>query len=253
MTRALTIREVGRRFGDVVAIDTIDLDVDAGELVTVLGPSGSGKTTLLRIVAGLDRPTTGTVSVGGVEPLEARRHKRIGWVPQSPALLPWRTARDNVRLVTQVNRRANRPNVPDADELLAQVGLSGFERAYPHQLSGGMQQRVALVRAFALGAEVLLMDEPFAALDEITRADMRHLLLSLWERSGATVLFVTHSVEEAAYLSDRVVVLSARPGRITRTVPIPLRRPRTPEIEDEPEFFEITRALRHALHDGMGR
>ncbi len=230
-----------------------------GEIVTVLGPSGSGKTTLLRIVAGLAAPTTGEVTVDGVSPAEARATKRIGFVPQRPALLPWRTVRQNANLLLQVNRSGGqargqaRTDGPGPDELLGQVGLTDFVDAYPHELSGGMQQRVSLARALALGAPVLLLDEPFAALDEITRADMRHLLADVCEPLATTVLFVTHSIAEAVFLSDRVVVLSYRPGRVVGIDSVDLPRPRHAELEDEPEFFELERRLRGLLHDGMGR
>ena len=186
--------------------------------MSLLGPSGCGKSTLLRIIGGLVEADRGTVRVGGTTPNHARATKRFGLVP-TPALLPWRTVADNVRLLAEVNTRAaSQPSLP-ADEvagLLETVGLGGFTKAYPNELSGGMQQRVSLVRAFALGAPILLMDEPFAALDEITRADMRYLLLDLSQRAGGgtTVVFVTHSVTEAVTLSDRVVVLAARPGRL---------------------------------------
>jgi NitT/TauT family transport system ATP-binding protein len=249
---SLSLRGVHQHFGSLRALESVDLDVAPGEVVTLLGPSGCGKTTLMRIVAGLTRPTAGSVDVGGLTPGDARSHKLFGFVPQSPALLPWRTVVDNARLLLDVHRRAGRPDAaPPVDELLDHVGLCDFRDAYPHELSGGMQQRVALVRAFALGAPYLLMDEPFAALDEITRADMRHLLASLREPQAATVLFVTHSIAEAVFLSDRVVVLSARPGRVVADVPIGLPRPRRPEIEDAPEFFELTTRLRHTLRDGM--
>jgi NitT/TauT family transport system ATP-binding protein len=248
VTAAIELHRIERRFGDLDAVRGVDLRVEPGEFVTLLGASGCGKTTLLRIAAGLDLPTTGSVSIDGLDPVAARAAKRIGWVPQHPALLPWRTARDNVLLVHQVNRRRGAPR-PDVDELLGRVGLAGFEDALPHQLSGGMQQRVALVRAFSLGPDVLLMDEPFAALDEITREDMRHLLLELWERSRTTVLFVTHSVAEAAYLSDRVVVMASRPGRVSADVRVVLPRPRRPELEEDPEFFGLTTQLSRLLHE----
>ncbi len=253
MSATIAVTGVTKSFGDLAALAPIDLDVTGGEIVTVLGPSGSGKTTLLRIVGGLDEPTTGSVTVDGASPHVARGAKRIGFVPQSPALLPWRTVGANARLLLDVNRRAVRPAGPDVAELLAEVGLDGFIDAYPHELSGGMQQRVALVRAMALGAPLLLMDEPFAALDEITRADMRHLLARLCEQLETTVLFVTHSIAESVFISDRVVVLSARPGRIVGIEPIDLPRPRHPDLEDDPAFFAIETRLRGLLHEGAGR
>jgi NitT/TauT family transport system ATP-binding protein len=245
---SIDVRDVSKRFGSLVALSGIDLSIAAGETVTLLGPSGCGKTTLLRLIAGLEVPTGGSISLDGAPPEHARTHKRIGFVPQSPALLPWRTVVDNARLLLDINRRAtSEPPTVSVDELLREVGLDDFRDAHPHQLSGGMQQRVGLVRAFALDAPILLMDEPFAALDEITRADMRHLLGRLRERLGTTVVFVTHSVPEATFLSDRVAVMSPRPGTITDIVDVPLPHPRLPEVEDTTDFFAVNTRLRAAL------
>lgn len=253
MTGHVTLRGVTKSFGLLRALDPVDLDVDPGEIVTLIGPSGCGKTTLLRIVGGLEPPSAGAVTVGGSEPAASRRSKRIAMVPQAPALLPWRTVRANARLLLDVNRRRNPTGAPDPAELLADVGLGEFLDAYPRELSGGMQQRVALVRAFALGAPLLLLDEPFAALDEITRTDMRHLLAQLCDRVDTSVLFVTHSIPESVFLSDRVVVMSQRPGRIIGVEEIALPRPRRPELEDDPAFFVIETRLRHLLHEAVGR
>ena len=240
------------RSGPVQALDGVDLGVDAGEFVSLLGPSGCGKSTLLRIVTGLLDADGGSVTVLGRTPDNARRAKQIALVPQSPALLPGRTVRANAAVLTTVNRRAaagDRPR-PSVDALLAEVGLAAVADSRPHELSGGMQQRVALVRAFALGAPLLLMDEPFAALDEIRRAEMRYLLLRLWQEHRATVLFVTHSIAEAVALSDRVVVMAADPGRIVGIEMITLPRPRGPEVEDSPAFTVHTRRLRQLLASG---
>ena len=233
------------------ALTSVDLHIGKGEFVSLLGPSGCGKSTLLRIVGGLIDPDQGTVTIEGASPHAARAKKQFGLIPQAPALVPWRTVEDNIMFLSTLNHRAGETALPPAqiDALIAAVGLTDFRRAYPHELSGGMQQRVALVRGFALGAPVLLMDEPFAALDEITRASARYLLLDLWSRTGATVIFVTHSIPEAVILSDRVVVMAARPGRVAAVEKIALSRPRTPEMEDEPAFHDHVKRLRSELRD----
>ncbi len=243
-------KSFGRRKRPMVALDGVSFSVAAGEFVTLIGPSGCGKSTLLRTVAGLLPVDAGEVLVAGSPPDQARRAKQFGLVPQRPALLPWRTVRQNVRLLTEVNKGAEahatlRPDETEA--LLREVGLGEFLGAYPGELSGGMQQRVALVRAFALGAPILLMDEPFAALDEMTREDMRFLLLRLWEHAGPTVLFVTHHIPEAVILADRVIVMGARPGRILAQERVELSRPRSASQEDTPEFLAHVRRVRAAL------
>jgi NitT/TauT family transport system ATP-binding protein len=234
------------------ALRDVHLDVARGEFVSLLGPSGCGKSTLLRVIGGLVDVDAGVVTIDGRAPSRARADKQFGLVPQSPALLPWHSVANNARFLTRVHRTGNGSSVlsdAEIDELLAAVGLAAFHHALPHELSGGMQQRVSLVRAFALGAPILLMDEPFASLDEITRADMRYLLLDLWRRTGATVVFVTHSVAEAVILSDRVVVMAPRPGRVVTTLDISLPRPRTPEMEDTPEFHHHVQQLRADLRE----
>ena len=250
----MEIEHLDKRFavrgGTVHALSDVRLTIDDGEFVTLLGPSGCGKSTLLRLLAGLARPDGGAVRVLGGAPEAARDGKLVALAPQTPALLPWRTVRANARLLTRVNRHsdgARRLDDDAIDELLAEVGLADFAAAYPHELSGGMQQRVALVRAFSLGAPLLLMDEPFAALDEILRAEMRYLLLRLWQQHRATVVFVTHSIAEAVLLSDRVVVMAPRPGRVAAVETISLGRPRTPDTEDEPAFAAHVSRLRHLL------
>jgi NitT/TauT family transport system ATP-binding protein len=252
----VTVREVSKTFSrkgaSTQALRDVTLTVADGEFVSLLGPSGCGKSTLLRVIGGLIEADRGQVAIGGDDPKDARDRKQFGLVPQTPALLPWRTVRDNVRLLHELNRKRQGHQSlaeDEVSELLDAVGLGRFLDAYPHELSGGMQQRVSLVRAFALGPPILLMDEPFAALDEITRADMRYLLLDLWERSAATVIFVTHSIPEAVILSDRVVVLAARPGRIAKEEPITLVRPRRESMEDSPVFHEHLARLRHALRE----
>jgi NitT/TauT family transport system ATP-binding protein len=242
----------GRRGRVVTALSGVDLEIGTGEFVSLLGPSGCGKSTLLRLIGGLHEPDHGSITVAGTTAGAARAAKQYGLVPQAPALVPWQTVADNVRFLSRLHRRGAAHDTLDAAEiaeLLDAVGLTGFERAYPHELSGGMQQRASLVRAFALGAPILLMDEPFAALDEITRADMRYLLLRLWERMRTTVVFVTHSVTEAAILSDRVIVMAPRPGRVASERRIDLPRPRTAAMEDDAEFHEIVRALRTDLRE----
>ncbi|MCL2393415.1 MAG: ABC transporter ATP-binding protein [Acidimicrobiaceae bacterium] len=255
----IAVERVTKTYGSGPAASTalagIDLEVPAGRWVTLIGPSGCGKSTLLRIVSGLLEPDSGSVSIFGRSPREASAGKQIAYVPQSPALLPWRTAVGNVRLPLQVNRRA-RPqdrqtprghDTARATALLEDVGLGDSLHKYPSELSGGMQQRVAIARAFALEAPVLVMDEPFSALDELTREGLRHQLLELWARHRATVLFVTHSVAEAVTLSDTVVVMSPHPGRVAGVVPVNLGRPRPEGIEDTPAFHETEAAIRLLL------
>jgi NitT/TauT family transport system ATP-binding protein len=237
-----------QRAGRVAAVAGVDLEINRGEFVSLIGPSGCGKSTLLRLVGGLLATDGGEVTVGGQRPAAGRRAKQFGFVPQTPALLPWRTVRQNARLLTEVNRTSDGElSAPATESLLEEVGLGGFLDAYPRELSGGMQQRVALVRAFSLGAPILLMDEPFAALDEMTRAEMRYLLLGLWERHGATVLFVTHSITEAVMLSDRVVVLTPRPARVAAVETVTLPRPRHAAQEDTVAFLEHVTRVRQAL------
>ena len=221
----------------------ISTDIRPGEFLSVLGPSGCGKTTLLRIVGGLLEPTSGTVRIGDCSAAEAQRHKSLGYVFQGPSLLPWRTVLDNVRLPLLVNRAAQRPGVPAPEELLDLVRLSEFADYYPGQLSRGMQQRVGLARALALDPALLLMDEPFASLDEITREQMRFELLHIWEAARKTVLFVTHSITDAVLLSDRVAVLSSRPGRLRALLPVDLGRPRLAGVERSPEFTAAYRRV----------
>lgn len=236
----------------VHAVSRVSLDVGESEFVSLIGPSGCGKSTMLRLAGGLLDPDRGTVVVNQRTPAEARRRKRYGFVPQHPALLPWRTVRRNVSLLVDVNRRAGNEGMSTDDQIrmLDDIGLSPFLDSLPRELSGGLQQRVSIARAFALGAPVLLMDEPFSALDEITRADMRYLLLDLWERVGSTVLFVTHSIPEAVVLSDRVAVLGSRPGRITRIVDVPLPRPRHADVEDTDDYHRVLAEVRAALRQG---
>ena len=244
----------GRSF--LHALDEIDMEIQPGEFVSLIGPSGCGKSTLLRVVGGLLPYELGTVTVDGNTPAQARDTKQIGFAPQTPSLLGWRTVRRNVTLLAEVNRRgAIHPPLGEDEilELLETVGLGDFLDRLPKELSGGMQQRVSLVRCFALGAPVLLMDEPFSALDEITRNEMRYLLLDLWERTGHTVLFVTHSIPEAVILSDRVLVMATKPGRVVHAEAIGLPRPRSAAMEDDEHYLAHMRSVRRALGEVSAR
>jgi NitT/TauT family transport system ATP-binding protein len=231
----------------------IDFTVARGEFVSIIGPSGCGKTTLLRIISGLQDPTAGRVLIDGHPPRQAQRQKEIGFVFQDPSLLPWRSVVENVRLPLQVNRRRDFSTGKEPEDLISLVGLEEFGRYYPHQLSGGMQQRVALARSFVTSPSVLLMDEPFGALDEITRSAMRFELMRVWRAEAAsadcTVVFVTHSIAEAVLLSDRVIVMSPQPGRIATSLDIDLPRPRGEEIEETQQFVDYTRRLRGLLRE----
>ncbi len=241
----------------VHAVGPVDLHVAEGSITVLIGPSGCGKTTLLKSIGGLLEPTAGTITIGGQNPSQARAAKQFGLVPQAPTLLSWRTVRQNVNLLNEVNANpkttgaARSLSASELDGLLIEVGLGGFEQAKPRQLSGGMQQRVALVRAFATGAPVLLLDEPFAALDEFTRADMRQVLLTLWAKRRPTIVFTTHSLEEAVLLADQVVVMAPRPGRIVAEVEVGLARPNAAGIEDTNEFNEHVKAVRSALRKAV--
>src|SRR5579875_1780703 len=255
---AVSCREVscwypadGRRAAaaDTVALDSVDLEVAAGQFVSIVGPSGSGKSTLLRVVTGLRRPDAGRVEVLGTTPEAAAEAKRIGFAPQSPALLPWATVAANVALPLQVNRRPGGEG-RDPRDLLARVGLADAVDRRPGELSGGMAQRVAIARALVTDPELLVMDEPFAALDELTRESLRDVLLGLWDPARTTVLWVTHSVAEAVYLSDRVVVLSAHPGRVVADVPVDLPRPRRAELLHDRAWTAAEDAVREALRAG---
>jgi len=250
---AVTLRRLAKSFGSTAVIAPLDLEVAPGSFVSIIGPSGCGKSTLLRVVAGLEPATSGLVEVHGEPPRSARAGKRVAIVPQQPGLLPWRTVIGNARLLLDVNRRSSveQRATDDLAGLLDVVGLGDVHALYPHQLSGGMQQRVALVRALALGAPLLLMDEPFAALDEITRADMRSLLLRLVEGADVTTLFVTHSIAEAVALSDRVLVVSPRPMSVVADLAIDLARPRSADVEDDVRFVALCADVRHALRLGM--
>jgi NitT/TauT family transport system ATP-binding protein len=229
----------------LVALNPITLDVATGEFVCLIGPSGCGKSTLLRLIADQIPATAGDILLDDAPPGIARKAKQIAWMAQNPALLPWQTVLDNVRLPQRVNRRGQHPALEPAD-LLRIVGLAEFAQAYPGTLSGGMQQRVALARALATGAQLWLMDEPFTALDELTRETLADEVLHLWQTFHPTVLWVTHNIVEAVRLADRVVVMSARPGCIRDTVAIAQPRPRD---ETAPETVAFIRRLRDILRE----
>jgi NitT/TauT family transport system ATP-binding protein len=233
-------------------LDKMSLTIARGEFVSLIGPSGCGKSTLLKIVAGLVRADEGRVAIDGESVAAATRDKLIGLVPQSPALLPWRTVLGNVRLPIQLNRKANSDRaLRDPEEVLRSFGLGPALKRYPAQLSGGMQQRVAIARAFVFDPGVLLMDEPFSALDELNRDQQRFGLLTFWQSNRKAVLFVTHSVPEAVMLSDRIVVMTTHPGRVHRIIPVKLPRPRDATVYEHPDFHEIETAVRQSLREVM--
>lgn len=227
-----------------LALQDICFEVESGEFIAIIGPSGCGKSTLLRILASLIRPTSGDVYIDGKPPGEAKAAKQIGWLAQNPALLPWRTVIDNIALAQKINPQNNRHHYTPA-ELLKWVDLDEFAESYPFTLSGGMAQRAALARTLATGAQVWLMDEPFAALDELTREMLSAKVISLWENFKPTVMWVTHNIYEAARLADRVFVMSPRPGTISAQFQYNIPRPRT---EADPGFQEITLQLRAGLN-----
>ena len=236
----------------VHALSEIDLTIAQGEFVSLIGPSGCGKTTLLRVIADLEPITSGTVLVNGLTPHDARLARAYGYVFQAPALFPWRTVLGNVMLPLQIQGRDKAAAEAIAREQLGRVGLTGFEKKYPWQLSGGMQQRVSIARALGFEPKILMMDEPFGALDEITRDGLNDQLQQLWQRERRTVVFVTHSIAEAVYLSTRIVVMSPRPGRILKIIHSTLPDARTLDMRDTPEFMALAHEVREGLADGHG-
>ena len=247
--RGLSVRFATER-GSVVALERVDASLPRGSVTTLLGPSGCGKSTLLRVVADLIQPASGSVVVLGGSPEEARRGRRLGIVFQDPALLPWRSALDNVKLPLEIGWHGRpRPENGDgrAREALELVGLGGRLNAYPHELSGGMRQRVAIARALVCEPDILLMDEPFGALDEITRDQLNVELLRIWRATGTTILFVTHSIPEAIYLGQQVLMLRTTPGRVHGLFPVELPEPRDLRVRDTPEFTAIAARLRREL------
>jgi len=238
------------RSGIVTALEDIDLGIAAGEFVALIGPSGCGKSTLLRLIADLDEPTSGEITVFGMSPRQAREAQYYGIAFQQAGLLPWRTVRANIELPLEVHRVGRGTRAERSAELLELVGLADFAKHFPHQLSGGMQQRVAIARSLAEQPSLLLMDEPFGALDEMTRERMQIDLVRICAESRAAVVFVTHSIPEAVFLADRVVVMSPRPGQISEIVPIKLARGagRDENLREEASFFEAVTQVREALH-----
>jgi NitT/TauT family transport system ATP-binding protein len=237
--------------GQVRALADVNLTVSKGDFVSFIGPSGCGKTTFLRVVAALEHPTSGTITVNGMTPEEARLKRAYGYVFQAAGLYPWRTIAGNVKLPLEIMGYSKAEQAERVARVLELVELSGFEKKYPWQLSGGMQQRASIARALSFDADILLMDEPFGALDEIVRDRLNEELLKLWRRTGKTIGFVTHSIPEAVYLSTKIVVMSPRPGRITDVIDSPLPKERPLDIRDTPEFIEIAHRVREGLRAGM--
>ena len=236
--------------GPVLALSGVNLQIKRGEFVSFIGPSGCGKTTLLRTVADLETPTSGTIRVNGLTPHQARVNRAYGYVFQAPALYPWRTVASNIALPLEIMGIDKAERAKRVERGLDLVNLKGFGKKYPWQLSGGMQQRASIARALSFDPDLLLMDEPFGALDEIVRDMLNQQLLELWEKTGKTALFVTHSIPEAVFLSTRIVVMSPRPGRIHDIIECDFPRDRTLDIRETPEFLEIANRVRHGLREG---
>lgn len=236
--------------GPVHALKDINLDINKGDFVSFIGPSGCGKTTFLRVIADLEKPTAGDVTVNGVTAEEARKARAYGYVFQAAGLYPWRTVARNIKLPLEIMGYSKADQAERVDRVLDLVDLNGFGGKFPWQLSGGMQQRASIARALAFDADILLMDEPFGALDEIVRDHLNEQLLHLWKRTNKTIGFVTHSIPEAVYLSTKIVVMSPRPGRITDVIDSPLPDERPLDIRDTPEFLEIAQRVREGLRAG---
>ena len=236
--------------GPVHALQDVNLKINKGDFVSFIGPSGCGKTTFLRCIAGLETPTSGHISVNGLTPDEARRARAYGYVFQAAGLYPWRTIGGNIRLPLEIMGFSKFEMAERVERVLELVDLTGFDKKFPWQLSGGMQQRASIARALAFDADILLMDEPFGALDEIVRDHLNEQLLQLWARTEKTIGFVTHSIPEAVYLSTKIVVMSPRPGRITDVIDSSLPKERPLDIRDSPEFISIAQRVRDGLRAG---
>ncbi|MDA5634210.1 MULTISPECIES: ABC transporter ATP-binding protein [Rhizobium/Agrobacterium group] len=238
--------------GPVHALSNVDLEVGKGEFVSFIGPSGCGKTTFLRVIADLEKHTSGDITVNGTTPENARRDRSYGYVFQAAALYPWRSIEKNIALPLEIMGYTKAQQRERIDRTMELVNLNGFGKKYPWQLSGGMQQRASIARALAFDADLLLMDEPFGALDEIVRDHLNEQLLKLWDTTGKTICFVTHSIPEAVYLSTKIVVMSPRPGRVTDVITSTLPRERPLEIRETPEFLAIAHRVREGLKAGHG-
>jgi len=236
--------------GPVHALADIDLEIKKGEFVSFIGPSGCGKTTFLRVMADLEKPTAGSITINGVSPEEARKSRAYGYVFQAAGLYPWRTIAGNIKLPLEIMGLTKADQAARVARVLDLVDLTGFEKKFPWQLSGGMQQRASIARALAFDADILLMDEPFGALDEIVRDHLNEQLLQLWAKTNKTIAFVTHSIPEAVYLSTKIVVMSPRPGRIADVIESTLPTKRPLDIRDSPEFLEIAHRVREGLRAG---
>ncbi len=236
--------------GPVQALKDVSLSVGKGEFVSFIGPSGCGKTTFLRVIAALEHPTGGSITVNGMSPEKARRNRAYGYVFQAAGLYPWRTIAGNVKLPLEIMGYSRAERDARVRDVLDLVELTGFEKKYPWQLSGGMQQRASIARALAFDADILLMDEPFGALDEIVRDHLNEQLLKLWARTEKTIGFVTHSIPEAVYLSTKIVVMSPRPGRITDVIDSTLPKERPLDIRDTAQFLEVAHRVREGLRKG---
>ena len=249
-TRNLGVTFQDNEGNDVQALTNVNLEIYKGEFIALLGPSGCGKTTLLRCVADLQEPTEGDLHIQGMTPKEVRLQQKFGFVFQQPVLFDWRTVKKNIELPMEIMGFSKGERSDRADEMLEMVGLQEFAHHYPNQLSGGMQQRANIARAFGLDPDILLMDEPFSALDEFTKEKLHEDLLRIWRATNKTILFVTHNIQEGVFLSDRICVLSPHPGRLSAIVEIDLERPRTQEIKNTAAFTDLLCRVRNSFEGG---